>query len=46
MSATVSFYTLDGTHTIPVSLGNLLQRIASIYDRFYLSRLHKLFEED
>jgi len=31
---------------IPVSLGNLFQRIASIYDRFYLSRLNKLLEED
>jgi hypothetical protein len=30
---------------IPVSLGNLFQRIASIYDRFYLSRLNKLFKE-
>ena len=31
---------------IPVSLGSLFQRIASIYDRFYLSRLNKLFEEE
>ena len=31
---------------IPVSLDNLFQRIASIDDRFYLSRLNKLFEED
>ena len=34
---------------IPVSLGNSLQRIASIYDRFYpsrLNKLNKLFEED
>jgi hypothetical protein len=31
---------------IPVCLGNLFQRIASIYDRFYLSRLNKLFDED
>jgi hypothetical protein len=31
---------------IPVSLGNLLQRIASIYGRSYLSSLDKLFEED
>ena len=30
---------------IPVSLSNLFQRIASIYDRFYLSRLNKLVEE-
>ena len=30
---------------IPVSLGNLFQRIASIYDRFYLPRLNKLYEE-
>ena len=30
---------------IPVSLGDLFQRIASINDRFYLSRLNKLFEE-
>jgi len=27
---------------IPVSLGNLFQRIASINDRFYLSRFNKL----
>ena len=34
---------------IGMSLGNLFQRIASIHDRFYLSRLNKLFklfEED
>ena len=31
---------------IPVSLGSLFQRIASIYDRFYLSCLNKLFEEN
>ncbi len=31
---------------IPVSLGNLFQGIASIYDRFYLSLLDKLFEEN
>lgn len=31
---------------IAMSLGNLFQRIASIYDRFYLSRLNKLFEEE
>ena len=31
---------------IPVSLGNLFQRIASTYDRFYLPRLNKLFEEN
>ena len=31
---------------ICVRLGSLLQRIASIYDRFYLSHLDKLFEED
>jgi len=30
---------------IPVSLGNLFQRIASIDDRFYFPRLNKLFEE-
>ena len=30
---------------IPVSLGSLFQRIASIYDRFYLPRLNKFFEE-
>ena len=29
---------------IPVSLGHLFQRIASINDRFYLSRLYQLFE--
>ena len=28
---------------VPVSLGNLFQRIASIYDRFQLSRFNKLF---
>ena len=31
---------------IPVSLGSLFYRIVSIYDRFYLSRLNKLFEEN
>ena len=31
---------------IPVSLGSLLQRIASIYNRFYLPRLNKLFKEN
>ena len=31
---------------IPVSLDHLFQRIASIYDRFYISRLNKLVEED
>ncbi len=31
---------------IPVSLGSLFQRIASIYDRFYLPRLNQLCEED
>jgi len=31
---------------IPVSLGNLFQRIASINDRFYLPGLNKLFEEN
>jgi hypothetical protein len=34
---------------IPVSFGDLFQRIAPIDDRFYLSRLNKLdklFEED
>jgi len=31
---------------ISVSLDNLFQRIASIYDRFYLPRLNKLFEEN
>jgi hypothetical protein len=30
---------------IPVSLGNVFQRIASINDRFYLSRLNQLFED-
>ena len=29
---------------IPVSLDNLFQRIASIYDRFYLSRFNQLLE--
>jgi hypothetical protein len=29
---------------IPVSLGHLFQRIESINDRFYLSRLYQLFE--
>ena len=31
---------------ILVSLGSLFQRIESIYDWFYLSRLSKLFEKD
>ncbi len=31
---------------IPVSLGNLFQRIASIDDRFDLSRLNKFFDEN
>jgi hypothetical protein len=31
---------------IPVGLGSLFQRIASIYDRFYLAGLDKLFEEN
>ncbi len=31
---------------MPVSLGSLFQRIASIYDRFYLPRLTKLSEEN
>ena len=31
---------------IPVSLGDLFQRIASINDRFYLPRLNQLCEED
>jgi hypothetical protein len=31
---------------IPVSFGSLFQRIASIYGRFYLSRLNKPFEEN
>jgi len=31
---------------IAMSLGNLFQRIASVNDRFYLSRLNKLFEEN
>lgn len=31
---------------IPVGLNYLFQRIASIYGRLYLSRLHKLFEEN
>ena len=31
---------------IPVSLGNLFQRVASIDDRFYLPRFNKLFEEN
>ena len=29
-----------------VSLGRMFQRIGSIDDRFYLSRLNKLFEEN
>jgi hypothetical protein len=40
MSLFVSFF------NIPVNLDNLFQRIASINDRFYLSRFNKLFEED
>ncbi len=32
--------------TIAMSLGHLFHRIASIYDRFYLPRLNKLFEEN
>jgi hypothetical protein len=31
---------------IPVSLGDLLQRVPSIYDRSYLSRLNKPSEEN
>jgi hypothetical protein len=31
---------------IPMSVGSLFQRIASIYDRFYLFRLNQLFEEN
>jgi hypothetical protein len=31
---------------IPMRLGDLFQRIAPIDDRFYLSRLNELFEED
>jgi hypothetical protein len=31
---------------VPVSLGSLFQGIASIYDRLYLPRLKKIFEED
>jgi hypothetical protein len=31
---------------IPVSLGHLFQRIAPINDRFYLSCLNQLFEEE
>lgn len=31
---------------IAMSLGNLFQRRVPIYDRFYLSRLNKLFEKD
>ena len=31
---------------IPVSLGSLFQWISSINDRFYISRLNKLFEEN
>ena len=30
---------------VPVSLDNLFQRIASVYDRFYLSRFNQLCEE-
>ena len=29
---------------VPVSLGSLFQRIASVYNRLYLSRLNELFE--
>ncbi len=31
---------------IPVGFGSLFQRIASINDRLYLSRLNQLFEEN
>ena len=31
---------------IPVSLGDLFQRIAAIDDRFYLAGLNQLFEEN
>lgn len=31
---------------ISMSFGNLFKRIVSIYDRFNLSRLHKIFEEN
>ena len=31
---------------IPVSIGSLFQRIASIDDGFYLSRLNQLFEDN
>ena len=31
---------------VPVSLGNLFQWTASIYDRLYLPRLNQLFEEN
>jgi hypothetical protein len=31
---------------IPVSLDNFFQGIASIYDRFYLSRLNKLLQNN
>ena len=31
---------------IPVSLGDLFKRIASINDRFYLSRLNEIFEQN
>ena len=31
---------------IPVSLDNLFQRISSVDDRFYLTRLNQFFEED
>ena len=40
ISRFVSFF------NIAVSFGSLFQRITSIYDRFYLPRLNKLFEED
>ena len=48
----IMFHSYDDTSPflscfdIPMSLGSLIQRIASIYDRFYLSRLNKLFEEE
>ena len=31
---------------IPVSLGSLFQLVTSIYNRFYLPRLNKLFEKE
>lgn len=39
-SSSVAFF------IIAVSLGSLFQRIASIDDRFYLSRLNKLFDKN